>query len=94
MMDLNEGNVSTVGVMLWTVLCPYISQWVSQEVFVAGFGLLVVLWSAYNPNTLGIFGNGVDGASDGDELVDYTVSDDEVDDDVDVVSSDDIEDLG
>lgn len=56
-MDNVQGNVSTIGVMIWTILCPYISQYVSQEVFLAIFGLLIVIWSAYNPNTFAIFGN-------------------------------------
>ena len=57
-MDNIQGNVSTIGVMIWTILCPYISQYVSQEVFLAIFGLLIVLWSAYNPNTFKCLGNG------------------------------------
>lgn len=93
-MDLNEGNVSTVGVMLWTVLAPFISGYVGQDVFLALFGLLVVVWSAYNPNTLAVFGNNVK-SSDVDEtsddgVVDYTVEEEPIDDDVDVV----VEDLG
>ena len=56
-MDNLQGNVSTIGVMIWTILCPYISQYVSQEVFLAIFGLLIVIWSAYNPNSFKIFGN-------------------------------------
>ena len=56
-MDNIQGNVSTIGVMIWTILCPYVSQYVSQEVFLAVFGLLIVIWSAYNPNTFAIFGN-------------------------------------
>ena len=56
-MDNLQGNISTIGVMIWTILCPYISQYVSQEVFLAIFGLLIVIWSAYNPNSFKIFGN-------------------------------------
>lgn len=56
-MENIQGNVSTIGVMVWTILCPYISQYVSQEVFLAIFGLLIVIWSAYNPNTFAIFKN-------------------------------------
>lgn len=56
-MENAQGNISTVGVMIWTILCPYISQYVSQEVFLAIFGLLIVIWSAYNPNTFAIFNN-------------------------------------
>ena len=60
MMELNQNNISTVAVALYAILAPYISQYVSQEVFIAIFGLLLVIWSAYNPNTLNILGNGVD----------------------------------
>lgn len=58
-MDNLQGNISTIGVMLWAILCPYISQYVTQEVFLAIFGLILVIWSAYNPNTFKIFGNAV-----------------------------------
>ena len=57
MMDNIQGNLSTVLVALYAVLAPYISQYVSQELFLAIGGLILVLWSAYNPNTLAIFGN-------------------------------------
>lgn len=78
-MDNLEGNVSTIGVMLWTILCPYVSQYVSQEVFLAIFGLLIVIWSAYNPNTLKIFGNDVKPSVDVDNQIlnDEYVSDDD-----------------
>lgn len=56
-MDNIQGNVSTVAVALYAILAPYISQYVSQEVFVAIAGLLLVLWSAYNPNTFKFLGN-------------------------------------
>lgn len=57
MTDNIQGNVSTIAVMIWTILCPYISQYVSQEVFMAIFGLIIVLWSAYNPNSFAWLGN-------------------------------------
>ena len=79
-MDNIQGNVSTIGVMIWTVLCPYISQYVSQDVFLAIFGLLIVLWSAYNPNTFEWLGNGIKKTVvDGEEPVlndEYEVGDD------------------
>lgn len=59
-MDNVQGNVSTIAVMIWTVICPFVSQYVSQEQFLAIFGLLIVLWSAYNPNTFKILGNALE----------------------------------
>ncbi len=56
-MDLNQGNIATIGVMIWTIISPYIAQYVSQEVFLAIFGLIIVIWSAYNPNTMKFFNN-------------------------------------
>lgn len=67
-MDNLEGNVSTIAVAAYAVLAPYISQYVSQDLFLAVIGLIIVLWSAYNPNTFAFFGNGetsVDEYSDG-----------------------------
>ena len=58
-MDNIQGNVSTIATMIWVIIAPYISQYVSQEVFLAIFGLLVVIWSAYNPNSFKIFKNDV-----------------------------------
>ena len=58
-MDNIQGNVSTIATMIWVIIAPYISQYVSQEVFLAIFGLLVVIWSAYNPNSFKIFGNAI-----------------------------------
>ena len=79
-MDNIQGNVSTIGVIIWTILCPYISQYVSQEVFLAIFGLLIVIWSAYNPNTFEVFGNGIKKTSiDSEEPVlndEYELGDD------------------
>ena len=56
-MDNIQGNLSTILVAVYAVLAPYISQYVSQEVFLAICGLLLVLWSAYHPNTFKILGN-------------------------------------
>lgn len=68
-MENIQGNVSTVAVALYAVLAPYISQYISQEVFLAIFGLLLVLWSAYNPNTFAILGNDNKTVIDGSEPV-------------------------
>lgn len=58
-MDNIQGNVSTIAVAVYAILAPYIAQYVSQEVFVAICGLILVLWSAYNPNSFKIFGNAI-----------------------------------
>jgi len=56
-MDNIQGNVSTIAVAIYALLAPYISQYISQEVFLAIFGLILVIWSAYNPNSFAILGN-------------------------------------
>ena len=56
-MDNVQGNVSTIAVAVYALLAPYISQYISQEVFLAIFGLILVIWSAYHPNSFAIFGN-------------------------------------
>lgn len=68
-MEFNEGNISTVIGMLWVILCPYISQYVTQEAFIAICGLTIIIWSACNPNTFKIFGNAVDKTIQSDEPV-------------------------
>ena len=59
-MEFNKGNISTIVAMLWTILCPYISQYVSQDAFISICGIIIIVWSACNPNTFEIFGNAVD----------------------------------
>ena len=59
-MEFNQGNISTIVAMLWTILSPYIAQYVTQEAFVAICGLIIIIWSACNPNTFKTFGNAVD----------------------------------
>lgn len=56
-MDNIQGNVSTIAVFIYTILAPYIAQYISQEVFLAIFGLILVLWSAYHPNSFKFLGN-------------------------------------
>lgn len=56
-MDNLQGNISTIAVFIYTILAPYIAQYISQEVFLAIFGVILVLWSAYNPNTFKFLGN-------------------------------------
>ena len=59
-MEFNQGNISTIVSMLWIILCPYISNYVTQEAFIAICGLIIIVWSACNPNTFEIFGNAID----------------------------------
>ena len=68
-MEITQGNLSTILVTIYVALSPYISKYVSQEAFLAICGVLLVIWSAYHPNTLKIFGNqpAEDMAGDEDE---------------------------
>ena len=59
-MEFNKGNISTIVSMLWIILCQYISQYVTQEAFVSICGLIIIVWSACNPNSFEIFGNAVE----------------------------------
>ena len=67
-MDNLQGNISTVLVALYAILAPYISQYMSQEVFLSICGLILVIWSAYNPNTFKILGN--DNTCECEQIVD------------------------
>lgn len=55
--DNFKGNSTTILALIWTVLCPYISQYVSQDVFMALCGAIIIAVSAYYPNTMKMFGN-------------------------------------
>ena len=68
-MEFNQGNISTIVAMLWTILSPYIAQYVTQEAFVAICGLIIIVWSACNPNTFEAFGNAVNQTIQTDETV-------------------------
>ena len=77
-MEFNQGNISTIVAMLWTILSPYIAQYVTQEAFVAICGLIIIVWSACNPNTFEAFGNAVNQTIQTDETVlndEYEVGD-------------------
>ena len=78
-MDNIQGNVSTVAVALYALLAPYIAQYISQEVFLAIVGLILVLWSAYNPNSFAILGNGKTEPVEEDLVLndEYTTGDDD-----------------
>ena len=59
-MEFTKGNISTIVAMLWTILCPYISQYVTQDAFISICGIIIIVWSACNPNTFEVFGNAID----------------------------------
>ena len=78
-MEFSKGNISTIVSMLWIILCPYISQYVTQEAFISICGLIIIVWSACNPNTFEIFGNAVNKTIRTEETVlndEYELEDD------------------
>ena len=60
-MDNLQGNLSTILVWVYVIIAPYIATYMSQDQFVtimtAIVGLIVTIWSAYNPNSFGFLGN-------------------------------------
>ena len=61
-MDLTQNNISTIAVFIYTALQPILSQYgITQDIFLAIIdlvvGLILVIWSAYHPNTLAILDN-------------------------------------
>ena len=68
-MEFNQGNISTIIAMLWTILSPYIAQYVTQDAFISICGLIIIVWSACNPNTFEAFGNAVNKTIKTDETV-------------------------
>lgn len=57
-----QGNLSTIILFIYILISPYIeslgiTQSMFAEVCFAIIGLIIAVWSAYNPNTLEIFGN-------------------------------------
>ena len=60
-MELNENNISTILVWVYTILAPYIAANMSQDQFItigtAFVGLCLAVWSAYNPNQMELLGN-------------------------------------
>lgn len=62
MIDDWKNNVSTVAVLLYGVLSPYLAQYLSAEEFsalcIALVSIVLVLYSAKHPNTFDWFGNG------------------------------------
>ena len=87
-MDIDVGNVSTIATMIWGVIISpiLISYGVVIDnaigtAVVSGLILLVLLiWSACNPNSLGIFGNKKDEPPIDDDKIlndEYVTGDDE-----------------
>lgn len=74
MIDDWKNNVSTVAVLVYGVLSPFIAQYLSAEEFsalcIALVSIVLVLYSAKHPNTLKALGNGkCDGNCDCEETV-------------------------
>ena len=57
-----KNNLSTIAVILYGVLAPYLAQYLTAEQFSALFiaicGVMIICYSACHPNTMPIFGNG------------------------------------
>ena len=56
-----KNNLSTIAVLCYAILSPYIAQYLTAEqfsaLFIAIVGVIFVIYSARHPNTMGIFGN-------------------------------------
>lgn len=86
MEDDLKNNLSTIAVLCYAVLSPYIAQYLTADqfsaLFVAIIGIGLVVYSAKHPNTMEIFGNSQDCDCDCEEIVlneEYTT--DPLDDD-------------
>lgn len=59
-----KNNLSTVAVLVYGVLSPYLAQYLSADqfsaLFIAIISIVLVLYSAKNPNTLKCLGNSCD----------------------------------
>lgn len=74
MIDDWKNNVSTVAVLVYGVLSPYLAQYLSADQFsalcIALVSIVLVLYSAKHPNTFKALGNGkYDGNCDCEETV-------------------------
>ena len=76
-----QNNVSTIAVIVYGVLAPYIAQYLSQEQFsalcIAVVGIIVIVWSATHPNTMDVFGNKPNDCVCNEEIIlneEYTVN--------------------
>ena len=56
-----QGKLSTILVWIYVIIAPYIATYMSQDQFVtimtAVVGLIITIWSAYNPNSFEFLGN-------------------------------------
>ena len=56
-----EGNVSTILTWIWVIVAPYLADYFTQDQFVAVglsiVGIIIAVWSSYNPNTFGFLKN-------------------------------------
>lgn len=58
-MDNLTGNISTIAVWIYVILAPYISQYITQDVFLALIGIIIAVWSSANPNDFTFLNNDV-----------------------------------
>lgn len=58
-MDNLTGNISTIAVWVYVILAPYISQYITQDVFLALVGIVIAVWSSANPNDFAFLNNEV-----------------------------------
>lgn len=68
-----QNNVSTIAVLLYGVLSPYLAQYLSAEEFsalaIAIVSIVLIVWSAKHPNTFESLGNGKNECFCNDETV-------------------------
>lgn len=62
MTDTNlNGNLSTIAVWIWVFISPYLTDYITQDqfstLFVAIVGLIIALYSSYNPNSFKFLNN-------------------------------------
>ena len=76
-----KNNVSTIAVLVYGVLSPYIAHYLSVDQFttlvISIVSIVLVVWSAKNPNTLQCFGNGEDECDCDSEMVSNANDDDD-----------------
>ena len=56
-----QNNVSTIISFLWVFIAPYLANYFTKDQFItlvlAIISVAILVWSAFNPNRMGIFGN-------------------------------------
>jgi len=54
-------NISTIAVLIYGACSAFLAQYLTQEqfsaIFIAAINIILILYSAKNPNTLKVFGN-------------------------------------